>query len=103
MNNNIKSIWIEAENTIGERCFENENTDVIVEFENGEKYISTFFTYNNIVDIKRKNSISGECLSGKYFWASNMFIINDCKRDTIEEVIKHIIEYKEFYNIFIKV
>ena len=100
---NIKNIWIETETNINDKEYDNKNTDVIVELENGDRYVATFFTYKNIEYLRKKNIESGECLSGKYFWATDMFIIDNCLRDNIENVIKHLIENDEFYSIFKKI
>lgn len=96
------NIWIEAENINGPRVFEDENTDVIVEMETGEKYIATFFTYKNIETLRKKNIQTGECFSGKYFSASDMLIVDECSRKNIENIISYLIQEQEFEFIFRK-
>ena len=97
------NIWIESETTstiIGGSKYANDNTDVIVTFDDNIKYVATFFTYDNIKHLREKNKETGECLNGKYFWASDMFIIETTDRLTIEQTIKHLIEKDEFKHIF---
>lgn len=56
--------------------YNNNNTDVIVSIEEEDnygikrtiKYVATFFTYNNIFELKTKHHKSGEYLNGKYFF-----------------------------------
>lgn len=95
------SIWIEAE------CWDRDdwniydcNTDVVVEFCNGERWIATFFTYKNIITLANKNSETGECLSGKYLHSKDMILIDESSRESIEKVIKHFIDENEFEYIF---
>ncbi len=99
----IKQINIESEYKspiIGGEEFINDNSDIFVEFENGDSYVSTFYTYQNIEWLKNKNLKTSECLSGKYFWASNMLIIEKLDRDTIEKVIEELIINNEFNLVF---
>ena len=97
----IKEIYIAAENwEKGEWNYEDDNTDVIVTLDNNRKYVATFFTYKNIVSLRQKNKKTGECFRGKYFWASDMILIDNCSRNSIEEVIKHLIIEDEFHQTF---
>lgn len=81
----------------------NDNSDVYVDFDNGEKYVGTFFTYQNIEWLRNKNIKTGECLNGKFFWASNMIIVDNLERQTIELIINELIDKSEFKLIFSRV
>lgn len=95
------TIWIEAEEWAqGEWDIHNDNTDVFVEFEDGERWGASFFTYSNINKLVEKNKITGECLNGKYFWSSDMILIDEVSRKRIEEVIAYLINEGEFNSIF---
>lgn len=99
----IKKIQIESESKrpiIGGGKYENDNSDVHVEFTNGEQYVATFFTYQNKEWLKQKNIKTGECLSGKYFWARDMIIVERIDRQTIEIVITELLDNHEFMSIF---
>jgi len=100
---NIKSIWIEAEQCETEREFENENTDVFVEFENNEKYCATLFTYKNIEELRKKNQKNGECFNGKYFFAAEMLLVDNTGRENIENIINYLLKEGDFLSIFKKV
>lgn len=78
----------------------NENTDVIVLMENGKKYIASFFTYDNIEKLKKEHQRSGEYLSGKYFRADNMVLIDQCSKEAVREVVEHMIDEGDFYIAF---
>lgn len=55
----------------------------------------TFFTYQNIETLRAKNESNGECLSGKYFCATDMILISEIKKETILEVIEDMISRDE--------
>jgi hypothetical protein len=70
------SIWIEAEEwAVGEWTPIDDNSDVIVTLENGERWMATFFSYQNILSLAEKNRHSRECLGGKYFVAKEMILV----------------------------
>lgn len=89
---------------------ENFNTDVIAlieedddEIENGRKtvkYVASFFTYANIFELKSRHIKTSEYLSGKYFYAKNMVLVDDCSIENIKKVIRHLLEEGEFREAF---
>ncbi len=96
-------VWIEAEEWAeGEWNILNDNTDVIVEFTDGSCWVASFFTYSNIIKLTEKNKNTGECLSGKYFWSSDMILVDEVSMERIEEVIKDLIHEGDFQSIFSK-
>lgn len=106
MINSIIDIWIESEekgSIINGDKYDNDNTDVIVTLDDKCRYIATFFTYKNIENIRNKNKKTGECNSGKYFWASDMIIVEKTDRLTIEETIEFLISSDEFKQVFRKI
>lgn len=96
-------IWIEAE-VWEERQWDiyNDNIDVIVEFDCGDRWIASFFTYSNINKLTEKNKTTGECLNGKYFWSSDMVLVDEVSRERIAEIIEYLIDGGEFESIFKK-
>ncbi|NQX65652.1 hypothetical protein HQN90_05875 [Paenibacillus alba] len=96
-------IWIEAEHwSQGEWNIYDGNTDAIVTFEDGSRWVASFFTYKNIQTLAEKNQQTGECLQGKYFWGSDMVLVDECSRIRIEEVVEHLIFKGDFEVIFDK-
>jgi len=101
MNAQKYSIWIEAEHWApGEWTPSDDNTDVIVTFENGARWVATFFSYQNILSLASKNRDTGECLDGKYFVATDMILVDEVTRQRIEEVVAELIRCKEFEQYF---
>ena len=79
----IESIWIEAEEwAAGEWTPANDNTDVIVTLEDKSRWIASFFSYSNIISLVNKNKLTGECLGGKYLWASDMILADEGEHPT---------------------
>ena len=100
----MQEIWIEAERwDAGEWNPDDDNSDVIVTFENGEKWVASFFTYRNIQTIVEKFKTSGECLAGGYFRTSNMILVDELSRSRIESVINDLIREQEFEAAFDKI
>jgi hypothetical protein len=61
-----------------------DNIDINVVCENTKVYFGTLFTLLNIKKLmSRENDI--------YFWATNMVVLNDLKKETIKEAISQII------------
>ncbi|MFF2092277.1 hypothetical protein [Paenibacillus sp. NPDC058174] len=97
------SIWLEAEAWLEETWdIHDVNMDVIVEFEDGSRWIATFYTYKNILTLAEKDKQTGEHLNGKYFWGSDMVLVDECSRSRIEEVIEHLLNKGDFVTIFDK-
>ncbi|MCD8435996.1 hypothetical protein LNJ03_11900 [Tenacibaculum dicentrarchi] len=104
--NNIKKVWIGTEEKgpiLGGIAEINDNSDVIVTFENGDKYVATFFTYENIEWLRQKNQKTGECLNGKYFCATDLILIDKLNRKEVLNVINHMIKEDEFSTYFDKI
>lgn len=103
MKDNQYSIWIEAEHWVeGGWNIHDVNTDVIVTFEDGSRWVASFYTYQNIQTLAEKNRQTGECLHGKYYWGSDMLLVDECSRSRIDEVIEDLILQGDFEVIFAK-
>ncbi|MEJ8545910.1 hypothetical protein [Brevibacillus borstelensis] len=82
-----KHIWIEAENwTEGEWDIYDDNLDVIVTFSDRSRWIASFFTYQNIQSLRKKNQQTGEFMAGAFYKASDMVLIDVASRERIEQI-----------------
>lgn len=89
---------------------ENFNTDVIAlveeddeDLEKGKKtvkYIASFFTYANIFELKSRHIRTSEYLNGKYFYAKNMVLVDNCSIENIKTIVNHLLEEGEFREAF---
>jgi hypothetical protein len=94
-------IWIEAEQWLpGQWNPKDCNSDVIVSFEKSGEWVATFVTYDNVKTLANKNRHSGECLNGRYFWATDMLLVDELTRERIEEVVADLISTCEFEKVF---
>jgi hypothetical protein len=95
------TIWIAAENWApGQWNPEDDNSDAIVTFQDGSRWGATFFSYQNIGTLVERWKLSGECLSGKYFWASYPILVDEVSRARIEEVIADLLATRMFDSAF---
>ena len=86
------SIWIEAEQWApGEWTPDDDNSDVMVTFENGEQWVASFISYQNVLSLTDKNRGTGECLGGKYLAVTDMILIDVVSRERIEQVVADLI------------
>ncbi len=97
---NVESIWIEAEEWEFGWDPLNVNSNVKVVLSDGSSWVATFFTYGNISTLRTKNVETGECLGGKYFWATDLILIDELTRERIAEVIANLIANGEFESAF---
>lgn len=95
------TLWIEAEHwKDGQWSPSDDNSDAIVTLEDGSRWIASFFSYANIDTLRQRNQQNGECLGGKYFWASDMILIDEISRQSIEQVVSALIMEGSFERVF---
>lgn len=95
------SIWIEAEQWApGDWTPADANSDVIVTFEEGKRWVATFFSYQNISSLCKKNQAQGDCLGGNYFVATDMILVDEVSRERIEQVVIDLLRQNEFETYF---
>jgi hypothetical protein len=73
-----------------------DNLDVNIYLPNGEIYFGTLFTIQNIKTLMDNDT-------RVYFWATNMFIINDLSKGTIRYSISQVLKDENFDQIFSKI
>jgi len=76
------------------------NSDVIVTFADGTRWVATFFAYTNIATLTAKNQSTGEYLAGAYFWATDMILADAIQRSRIELIVQHLLEEQSFPHVF---
>lgn len=100
----IKNIWYEFETWADGYDEYDENSDVVFELSDGTKWCATFFTYKNLLSISKKNQVTGEFLSGRYFLADKPVFISEMKKDTIISVLNDIIRTeKDLSRVFTRI
>ena len=101
MNPRRYSIGLEAESWApGGWNHADDNSDVTVTFENGERWVATFVTYQNVLSLAANHRQTGECLAGRYLTISDMILVEELTRPLIEEVVADLIAQGDFENAF---
>lgn len=77
-----------------------ENIDVEVTLSGGERFTATFTTLKNIAAIMEGYRKSGECLAGKYFWASELIVVDDLNLESIRKVVADLLKSGELFRAF---
>ncbi|HEX8717405.1 MAG TPA: hypothetical protein VF722_10570 [Gemmatimonadaceae bacterium] len=73
-----------------------DNVDVVVRFEGGERFVATFFTLENLRSLMEQYNETGECMNGLYVWSSHMIVIARLTRENVERAVADLIESDEF-------
>ena len=82
--------------------YKNMNTDVIVNFDNGDKYIATFFSHESLKQMLEADIKTIEFSSGKYYRILNMVIVKDFNEGDMHHVIETMIAEGDFQLVFKK-
>jgi hypothetical protein len=95
------SIWIEADLWAPDTWSPTDaNSDVVVTFTDGSRWVASCFTYANIATLSATYQSSGELLHGRYFWATDMLLVQRLERSFLEELVRHLLQIGTFTSIF---
>lgn len=83
--------------------YEDLNTDVIVQFDNGDQYIATFFSVKNLEGMLEEHKRSDEYLSEEYYKVLDAVLINDFRNKKLLSVIEHMMVEGDFQVVFRKI
>ncbi len=99
----IVNIWYEFEEW-DEKIDETDcNADVVFELQDGSKWCASFYTFQNLLSLNRKNCMTGECLSGTYFYANKPIFISRMKKSIILSVIHDILQNGSPSDAFVQI
>jgi hypothetical protein len=88
----VAEVWIEAEHWApGVWQPANDVTDAIVTLRDGSRWIGTFCAFDHVAELRANCAENGECLGGRYLWASDLILIDDTLRPTIEAVVRDLL------------
>jgi hypothetical protein len=83
--------------------YENLNTDVIVHFDTGDRYIATFFSHKSLVDMLEMDKRSGDFYLDQYYKILDMVLIRDFNNGDLHAVIENMISEGDFQLVFKKI
>lgn len=81
-----------------------DNVDVQVDFEDGRRFVATFFTPENIRSLMEKwrATADNSCKYGLYFWCVDMVIVSKLTLEVIAETVEYLMQKGEFEQAFQK-
>src|SRR5688572_26728701 len=95
------TIWIGAEQWApGQWIPHDDVTDAIVTFRSGSRWVATFCAFRHVETLRRKFAGDGQCLGGKYVWLSDLILVDDTSRASLEAVIRDLLASGEFQSAF---
>jgi hypothetical protein len=81
-------VWIEAEDwPAGEWNPRDDVTDVVVTLADGSRWVAAVCAFDHLATLRARCAASGENLGGRYLWASDLVLVEDTSRATIEAVV----------------
>lgn len=94
-------LWIEAEEWApGQWNPADDVTDVIVTLDDGSRWIASFCAFAHLATLRANCAASGENLGGRYLWASDLVLVEDTSRVTIEAVVRDLLAGDELRSAF---
>ncbi len=85
-------LWIEAEHWApGEWSPADDVTDAVVTLPDGSRWVASFCAFDHLAALRRNCAESGENLGGRYLWASDLILVEDTSRATIEAVVQDLL------------
>ncbi len=95
------SIWLEAEHWgPGEWNPPDDLTDAIVTLGDGTRWVASFCSYAHVETLRVRFAATGDCLGGRYLWLSDLILVEDTSRATIEAVIRDLLATDYFRSAF---
>jgi len=67
---------------------------------NGDKHVASFFSYEYVKAWEARQKDSKENLHGRLFWVPNMVVVNKCTKESIVEIVQHLIDEGDFKTAF---
>ena len=97
-------LWLEAEEwPAGEWDPADSVTDVVMTLADGTRLVASFCAFAHLGTLRRNCAESGECLGGRYLWGSDLVLVEDTSRDTVEAVVRDLIARGDLESAFSRV
>lgn len=94
-------LWIEAEEWApGQWNPADDVTDVVVTLPDGSRWVASFCAFGHLATLRANCAASGENLGGRYLWASDLVLVDDTSRASIEAVVRDLLANDELTSAF---
>lgn len=85
-------LWIEAEEWApGQWTPDDDVTDAVVSLPDGTRWVATFCAFAHVARLRANCAESGECLGGRYLWASDLILVDSTARASIQAVVRDLL------------
>jgi hypothetical protein len=89
-------LWIEAEEwPAGQWTPADDVTDVVVTLPDGSRWVGSCCAFAHLATLRRNCAETGENLGGRYLWASDLVLVEDTSRATLEAVVRDLLARDE--------
>ena len=94
-------LWLEAEEwPAGEWDPADSVTDAIVTLGDGSRWIAACCSFAHLATLRATCAETGENLGGRYLYASDLILVDDTRRETIEAVVRDLVARGELASAF---
>ena len=94
-------LWLEAEEwPAGEWDPADAVTDAIVTLADGSRWIAACCAFAHLATLRATCAETGENLGGRYLYASDLVLVEDTRRATLEAVVRDLIARGELASAF---
>jgi hypothetical protein len=85
-------LWIEAEEWPADEWTPADAvTDVVLTLSDGTRWVATFCAFAHLDTLRAACRATGENLSGKYLWASDLILVDDTSRESVRTVVADLV------------
>lgn len=104
MNRKITAVYLTERPQAGAQVdYENINTDVIVQFEDGDKYSAIFYSHKNLHNVMTDIEQSDEYNACTYYRILDIVLVRDFNNGNLRPVIDAMLKEGDFQLIFKKI
>lgn len=94
-------LWLEAEEwPAGTWDPADSVTDAVVTLGDGSRWIAACCSFAHLATLRATCAGTGENLGGRYLWASDLVLVEDTRRETIEAVVRDLIARGDLASAF---
>ena len=94
-------LWIEAEEwPAGEWTPADAVTDAVVTLDDGTRWVGSCCSFAHLATLRANCAETGENLGGKYLWASDLILVDDTSRASLEAVVRDLLAAGELEHAF---
>jgi hypothetical protein len=100
----LATLWIGAEHWApGQWEPKNDVTDAIATLDDGTRWIGTFCAFAHLEQLRANLAANGDCLEGRYLWMSDLILVDDTSRPSLEAIVRDLVSTGEYQSAMSRV